>query len=536
MRKIRTIFLAILILFAISTVHSQIMYVSGPVIYNTSWSGDTVKIMGDVTVGPGVVLTIYPGTYVEAQGYYKIDVSGSIRAIGTAEDTIVFTVRDTSGFWHDEHSVSGGWAGFNFSNSILSPDTSIFEFCKIQYGKKYDNSGADIEGGVIKVTNYGNLVIKNSFLLNNMVINHEYAGPVSRGGAVFCDGINSVLITRNKFYRNRSFDRGGAIFIGEDNSAEITGNTFISNKAWNFRYISGLHVSWGVGAAIETYHTVGAGPNISGNYCFNNYTVEGIISSINLGGIISNNLICNNFGAGISATYYFSMVRIFNNTIVNNESIIGGIYYYCFPRIYNNIVWGNLSFPGQISDQIQRIENIYAVRFNNCLQYGDGGTNSTYKYPEFTNPSQGLGIEFNGAEADWSLKDWSPCVNSGTADTTGLFIPEFDVNGNPRIFGVRIEMGCYENQSVLTGLNAESVSEKRTVVYPNPGTTQLNVASQEDQAVFELIAITGHVVARQPIGSGINTLNTESLESGIYLYRVVNQQNLILDGGKWIKN
>ena len=46
------------------------------------------------------------------------------------------------------------------------------------------------------------------------------------------------------------------------------------------------------------------------------------------------------------------------------------------------------------------------------------------------------------------LNDQSPCVNAGTPDTTGLNLPEYDLAGNPRIFGSGIDMGSYENQNI----------------------------------------------------------------------------------------
>ncbi|MEI6062456.1 MAG: T9SS type A sorting domain-containing protein, partial [Bacteroidota bacterium] len=496
-----------------------------------------VKITGDISVLQGITLSIDTGTYTDSQGYYRINIAGSIRAIGTVTDTIAFTVYDTSGFWENQYAVAGGWGGFNISNSTLSADTSVFEYCKIQYGKKYGLVSEAIAGGAIKVSKYGALIIRNSRLLCNMVINHEYIsmnGPVSRGGAIYCDSVNSVSVVHSTFERNRSYDGGGAIYIGKKCHPFISGNTFMYNKAWNSKLVSGVIVSWGSGAAIETYDTDGLGPTISGNYCFNNYTLQGIINSGCLEGIISNNLICNNVGVGIAAEYYFSMVRIFNNTIVNNDSHEGGIYFYCFPRIYNNIIWGNISYPGEITDQIQRLQG-YPVLFNNCLQYGNGGSNSINSYPEFAHPSVGFGIGYNGAEADWSLKDNSPCINSGSTDTTGLFIPEYDIIGNPRIYGVRIEMGCYENQSVLTSIEDEPVVEIDPNIYPNPGTNYLIMESPVSAAIFELSTLTGQVMLSVHLDAGSNRVNTASLAPGIYFYKIISLDNQMVETGKWIK-
>jgi len=250
---------------------SQTILVSGDINSNTTWGADTIKITGDINVLPGIVLAVEPGTYIESQGYYRINVAGSIKAIGTLADTIVFTINDTTNFWQDEYSRSGSWAGFTFTDSTSLADTSIFEYCKLQYGKKYDIANDDIKGGVIKAIQYGTLIIRNSYLLCNMAINHEYPsanGPTALGGAVYCKNVNSIIIDNNRFERNRSFDQGGGVYIGDGCQSDISNNTFIGNIAWNNKIISGVLASWGSGAAIETYDTDGPSPKISGNYCF----------------------------------------------------------------------------------------------------------------------------------------------------------------------------------------------------------------------------------------------------------------------------
>jgi hypothetical protein len=40
----------------------------------------------------------------------------------------------------------------------------------------------------------------------------------------------------------------------------------------------------------------------------------------------------------------------------------------------------------------------------------------------------------------------SPCINTGTLDTVGLYLPTTDLGGNPRIYGGMIDMGTYEFQ------------------------------------------------------------------------------------------
>lgn len=524
----------------ISYLQSQTILVSGAISTNTTWNADTVKITGNVTVMQGIELIVAPGTYVESQGFYKIYVNGSIKAIGSPADSIVFTVRDTTGFWQNEYSVAGGWAGIKLNDTITAADTSIFEFCRIQYTKKYDVNNEDIQGGAIMATNYGTLIIRNSLLRCNMVINHNYGSAnvlCSKGGAVFCSEVNSVLILNNKFERNRSFDMGGAVYIGTNVDAGITNNIFIHNKAWNTKLVSGVMVSWGSGAAIETYDIYGHSPKIAGNQCFNNFVVDGVIRSANPLGLIYNNVVCNNYGTGISAAFQLSMVRIFNNTVVNNDTHMGGINLFAYAKVYNNIVWGNESYPGEVIDQIGLCPGFaYPVIFNNCVESGTCGTNGIKKYPEFVSPTKGVGLKFDGTIADWTLKDLSPCINSGTRDSTGLFIPEYDIIGNQRIYGVSVDMGCFENQVVLLGNPEAEVKNNSMSIFPNPGKGQLNIESKEPESYFELYTNSGQVIMQKHITIGMSVINTEALNPGIYFYRLKNSNNEIVATGKWIKS
>ena len=78
-------------LFHIAISGQSTIYVLGTVPGDTTWNADTVKVTGDVSVGG--ILTIAPGTYVEFQGHYRLNVNG-LQAIGTPSDSIIFTIND----------------------------------------------------------------------------------------------------------------------------------------------------------------------------------------------------------------------------------------------------------------------------------------------------------------------------------------------------------------------------------------------------------------------------------------------------------
>ena len=55
-----------------------------------------------------------------------------------------------------------------------------------------------------------------------------------------------------------------------------------------------------------------------------------------------------------------------------------------------------------------------------------------------------------GDPFSYELTKYSPCIDAGTPDTTGLHLPATDLAGNPRIFNGRIDIGAYECQDTVS--------------------------------------------------------------------------------------
>lgn len=79
------------------------------------------------------------------------------------------------------------------------------------------------------------------------------------------------------------------------------------------------------------------------------------------------------------------------------------------------------------------------------------------------------------------------------------------------------------------------VDKQLTTVFPNPGTTQLNINTYNEQLDFELINISGQVLISQIVNSNAYTINTESIKSGMYFFKLIDQKGKIIETGKWIK-
>src|SRR6056297_2521304 len=141
--------------FYINNAFSTSITVNSDITANTTWSVDTVFITGDFQIWDGVTLSIDPGTYVEYQGYYLMDVKGCLLANGVEGDTIIFTIHDTTD-WTLLNSTSGGFRHIEFINVNPTNDTSVFKYCSFLYGKTTDGMGNDDRfnnGGAVYIEN-----------------------------------------------------------------------------------------------------------------------------------------------------------------------------------------------------------------------------------------------------------------------------------------------------------------------------------------------------------------------------------------------
>jgi hypothetical protein len=426
---------------------------------DTIWVSDTVKIFQNIVIADTSILIINPGVYIEFQGNYSIDVYGKIRAIGTINDSIIFTINDPASI-DDTTTINGGWGGIRFLTN--NSDTSFLSYCRFSFGKAvvpgvtWDGpNNEDNKGGAIYLKGYAHLVISNSTFYHNRA---NY-----RGGGIMTKNCSSIHLLDNTFKYNQVYFTGGGVSIESSGFSIISGNLFEVNEA--FRYSENEYVA-GAGSGLAVY----CNSIICNNKFFSNNSVNGAIYESAYNGLIYNNIVSNNMGSGIFNGHSFSISKYINNTITNNMSYdhIGcGIGLNSDEiKMRNNIVWGNDTSPGWPFDPIQ----VYPITANfnyGCNPDGYPGEGNITDNPLFVNPTEGAGPDYDGSAADWSLQNSSPCVNTGTPDTTGLNLPEFDIAGNPRLYGIRVDMGAYENQ-VVVGLPKNPLVNSKSEIVPNP--------------------------------------------------------------------
>ncbi len=195
----------------------------------------------------------------------------------------------------------------------------------------------------------------------------------------------------------------------------------------------------------------------------------------------------------------YSYPRLINNTMIDNYVLNEDINYrtgavqsfISKPQITNNIIRDNVTDyldPGQLAECKD-----YYTTFNN-IEFGHGGESNIDEDPFFS---------YSG-EYPYSLLQFSPCINAGTPDTTGLFLPLSDFAGNERIYNSRIDIGAFEWQGYA--VDPEIPDETPFACYPNPFSNstalQLSTTTEHTEHIeIKIFNIKGQLVRNLPLTS-----------------------------------
>ncbi len=532
MKKLLTLLLFIL-LFIPQLTFSQISNWYIHITDDTTWSGN-VTLHGDVYIDSAVTLTVLPDTFVHIDGYYAIYSHGTIRAEGTADSNIIFTRLNTMNH-NDTSTVDGGWHGIRLLPRSTN-DTSIFKYCRIVNGKavvpgwySLVNNYPDNRGANLYAVDFGSLIIKNCFIGNG----------ISRGdgGGIYLENGNFVLIDSSHFTDNRCYYvLGGGACIRYVDTLIITNNLFNYNIAYYM--FQGWSSGGGAAFSISNALDMEAQAYIFNNKLLNNTASGSILYDAYYNARVSNNLICSNYGSGIYNAHFFNAPVYSNNTIAYNSGYMWSGALTLSPDLIliNNIFWNNLIYPGYIEPQIYWFPSGTppTVLYSDVM-LGYDGTGNMDTDPLFVNPPPEAGGSYNALDYDWSLRDDSPLINAGVPDTTGWNIPPTDFVGNPRIYGIRIDMGAIENQNVMVSLTEKDAFSHSIFLYPNPGRyiVKVHMPVNSNHVTIYLTDVSGRIILSQQVEDQ-KEIDISSLTSGIYIYRII-VNGTTLKTGKWIK-
>jgi len=484
------------------------------------WNYDTVYVNCDVTVPAGLELSIQAGTRVVFRGHYSLHVQGIIKAIGTASDSIHFTVSDTSGFGNI-HSNSGGWNGLRFEDTPIVNDSSVFEFCRFSFGKATGDS-VNCYGGAIRALRTNNIVIRNSSFLNNYAFYW--------GGAVYAFKTN-ILMEHVRVAGNRCGNDGMIYGYGG-------GLCFVSSEPDLKFMLFENNISTGIGGAASFEYSR---PLLLNAVFRNNFSgLGGALGFLRSepDRMIANLLITNNaakfFGGGIANVTASPVMT--NLTIVNNYAAMGGGFYcneFSHAKIYNSILWNN-SNAGLYGSQVWIWDVNSMPEFKHCVVQdgipGFGGStfigiyeNCTENDPGFVAPQEGnFRINYSGS-----------AFNSGTSQLPTYPLPAFDLDQLPRITHKIPDIGAYEFNGPVS---VESYAENRYEISFNPNPANafsvLTIKTEKESRFYsKILDINGKVLDASTeilIHTGVNNYtfsqlhkNTDKLPAGLYILQLI---------------
>ena len=514
---------------------AQTIEVSGEYQGRVLWDADTVKLMSDIVIEPDeggeACLTVERGTFVIAEGYYRITVhNGSFYALGADKVPVVFTASDTTDFYNP--ATESGWHGIHLvSDQSSAQDSVVMEFCEVKYGKitsgapETERFGAGVEVKNKKYCHFANC----HFSQNRDDFNTSSPNGCG-GGGMYVFNPGTILIEHCVFHDNYAW--WGA-------SVSLRGLRYFTVHNCEFYNNTG-HYGTALDMHVGELSLSAIGPWVYNNYIHGNHGNTAYLGWEGVGRFHDNIIVNNDGYSPVLGTTAPNYSHYYNNTIANNQSeghIHGygsGIWTNGQQKIYNNIFWGNTGIWFERMDPSHSDPTV----FNNCngTLSGEG---DVYGDPQFVNPTAGLGPQYDYATTafHWMLQETSPCINAG-ATNMSQYYPDNDFTGNPRVIYGRIDLGAIE----LPDLDAVVETAAQSHVYPNPGRDVLHIATEWENAFIVVYDLNSRKMCGQQINGYSTSIATENWPSGLYFWKVYTIQvgpstgsGTLVETGKWIK-
>ena len=262
---------------------------------------------------------------------------------------------------------------------------------------------------------------KDGGVVSNCTISGNSAGVggLGEGGGVFCNKGGSVF--NCTISGNSTDSEGGGVYCA-------LGGTISACT------ISGNSAGWAGGGVYCSFGGTISACTISGNNAVN--YGGGVYCDYD--GVLTNCLIIGansaKFGGGVTLQ---QGGELYNCTIAGNSATDSGGGINCSGSgmgagtIINTIIYDNQAAFSNDNWKVFGFDNAFGYSCTFPIAGLPGGNGCISNNPEFITPG-----------SDYHLQDTSPCRNSGS--NMVWMIGATDLDGNPRLTGGTVDMGCYE--------------------------------------------------------------------------------------------
>lgn len=398
-----------------------------------------------------------------AQGEYQPDDNQSFKMFNHVEIYGGFNATETTleeRNWETNETILKGNGKSVFRNgySTSNPLTNS----AILDGFTITNGNANLGGGMFNV--YA------SPTLNHLIIHNNIA--TADGGGIYNTFSSSPILNHVLIYHNSAVGIGGGIMCSNNSSLVLNHVIIHDNTAKR----------------------------------------GGGMYNVNSSPILTNVLIhhnkANERGGGIFINGDSPILT--NVTISNNKSEEGGGIYMTIPsahsvKIYNSIIQGNTKLDGTSINNIITVSTTKPSIHNSLI----GGTSwdaTHWGVNDDSNIVNNTTPFVNPANGNYTLSDGSPAINTGKNSYytdpdkgNGDLINDLDLEGNPRLVGINIEMGAFEYLGIEPSTN--------NILYVNKHVIGgLGTGDSWENAIPELRSALNWVNSRQMQWNPNNTL------------------------------